>query len=165
MVSSKNETVVLRMIYKKNTLKCSNDSSRLWWNWQFCEKISKLESPHSFHRSRKAYNNNNRSSPSFSGLSDDENRYPNTERVQCTTLSVVLKLNRYERHYIGEHDLWLKHQYSLLVLTNKTIKQRQSILSRCLISIILFYEQLANANISAIFSIGYALHMGYVCAI
>ena len=38
MVSSNNETVVLRMIYK-STLKCSNDSSRLWWNWQFCEKI------------------------------------------------------------------------------------------------------------------------------
>ena len=35
---SKNETVVLRMIYKKH-IKCSNDSSRLWWNWQFCEKI------------------------------------------------------------------------------------------------------------------------------
>ena len=43
MVSSKNETVVLRMIYK-STLKCSNDSSRL--------------SPHSFHRYRKANNNN-----------------------------------------------------------------------------------------------------------
>ena len=31
MVSSKNETVVLRIIYK-STLKCSNDSSCLWWN-------------------------------------------------------------------------------------------------------------------------------------
>ena len=48
----KNETVVLRMIY----IKCSNDSIRLWWNWQFCEKIWKLESPHFFHR--KANNNN-----------------------------------------------------------------------------------------------------------
>ena len=49
---------MLRMIYK-STLKCSNDSSRLWWNWQFCEKICKFESPHSFHRYRKAYINNN----------------------------------------------------------------------------------------------------------
>ena len=35
-----------------------NDSSRLWWNWQFCEKIWKFESPRSFHRSREVYNNN-----------------------------------------------------------------------------------------------------------
>ena len=50
-------TPIFRIIYK-NTLKCSNDSSLLWWNWQLSEKIWKLESPHSFHRSRKAYNNN-----------------------------------------------------------------------------------------------------------
>ena len=31
---SKNETVVLR-----STFICSNDSIRLWWTWQFCEKI------------------------------------------------------------------------------------------------------------------------------
>ena len=23
----------------KSTLKCSNDSSRLWWNWQFCKDL------------------------------------------------------------------------------------------------------------------------------
>ena len=28
---------MLRRIYIKH-IKCSNDSSRLWWNWQFCEK-------------------------------------------------------------------------------------------------------------------------------
>ena len=38
LVSSKNETIVPYYIYI-STLKCSNDSSRLWWNWQFCEKI------------------------------------------------------------------------------------------------------------------------------
>ena len=37
--SKKLETVVLRRIYIKH-IKCSNDSSRLWWNWQFCEKRS-----------------------------------------------------------------------------------------------------------------------------
>ena len=51
MVSSKNENVVLIILYK-SPLKCYNDSRRLE-NWQFSEK-----SPHSFHRSRKAYNNN-----------------------------------------------------------------------------------------------------------
>ena len=30
---------MLRRIYIKH-IKCSNDSSRLWWNWQFCEKRS-----------------------------------------------------------------------------------------------------------------------------
>ena len=28
---------MLRRIYIKH-IKCSNDSSRLWWNWQFCGK-------------------------------------------------------------------------------------------------------------------------------
>ena len=37
---TKNETVVLRIInIFLNTLKCSNDSIRLSWNWQLCEKI------------------------------------------------------------------------------------------------------------------------------
>ena len=44
MISSKNETVVLRMIYK-STLKCSNDSSRLWWNWQFRERSENWSHP------------------------------------------------------------------------------------------------------------------------
>ena len=44
LVSSKHETLVLRMIYK-STLKCPNDSSRLWWNREFCEKINKLSHP------------------------------------------------------------------------------------------------------------------------
>ena len=30
---------MLRRIYIKH-IKCSNGSSRLWWNWQFCEKRS-----------------------------------------------------------------------------------------------------------------------------
>ena len=34
---------MLRMIYiyiyVSSTLKCSNDSSRLWWNWQFCKDL------------------------------------------------------------------------------------------------------------------------------
>ena len=35
------ETVVLRRIYIyiSSTLKCSNGSSRLWWNWQFCKDL------------------------------------------------------------------------------------------------------------------------------
>ena len=30
---------MLRIIYIEITLKCSNDSSHLWWNWQFCKDL------------------------------------------------------------------------------------------------------------------------------
>ena len=42
---------------------------------------------------------------SFPRPSDDDDRYPNTGRLQCTTLGMVLKLDRYERHPIGEYDI------------------------------------------------------------
>ena len=51
------ETVVLRMIYIYIYI-CSNDSSRLWWNWHFCKDLKIGVTPFSFHRSRKANNNN-----------------------------------------------------------------------------------------------------------
>ena len=45
---------------------------------------------------------------SFPGSSDDDDGYPNSGRLQCTPLGVVLKLDRYERHPIGEYDIWLQ---------------------------------------------------------
>ena len=33
-------------------------------------------------------------------------------RLQCTPLGVVLKLDRYKRHPIGEYDIWLQLRYS-----------------------------------------------------
>ena len=30
---------------KKNTFKCSNDTGRLWWNWQFCERSESWSHP------------------------------------------------------------------------------------------------------------------------
>ena len=48
--------------------------------------------------------------PSFPGPSDDDDGYPNTGILQCTLLGVVLKLDRYERHPIGEYDIWLHLQ-------------------------------------------------------
>ena len=50
--------------------------------------------------------------PSFPGPSDDDDGHPNTGRLQCTPLGVVLKLDRYERHPIGEYDIWLQLRYS-----------------------------------------------------
>ena len=45
---------------------------------------------------------------SFPGPSDDDDGHPNTGRLQCTPLGVVLKLDRHERHPSGEYDIWLK---------------------------------------------------------
>ena len=39
---------------------------------------------------------------SFPGPSDDDDGYPNTGRLQCTPLGVILKLDRYGRHPIGD---------------------------------------------------------------
>ena len=50
--------------------------------------------------------------PSISGPSDDDHGYPKTWRLQCTPLCMVLKLDRYKRHPIGEYDIWLQHRYS-----------------------------------------------------
>ena len=43
--------------------------------------------------------------PSFPGSSDDDDGHPNTGILQSTPLGVVLKVDRYERHPIGEYDI------------------------------------------------------------
>ena len=50
--------------------------------------------------------------PFFSGPPDDEDIYPNTGRLQCTPLGVLLKFDRYERHPIGEYDIRFQLRYS-----------------------------------------------------
>ena len=44
---------------------------------------------------------------SISGSSDDDDGNPHTGRFQCLPLIVVFKFYRFERHYVGNHDIWL----------------------------------------------------------
>ena len=44
---------------------------------------------------------------SISGSSDEDDRHPHTGRLQRSPLIVVFKFYRYERHYVGEHGVWL----------------------------------------------------------
>ena len=44
---------------------------------------------------------------SISGSSDDDDGQPHTGRLQRSPLIVVFKFYRYERHYVGEHGVWL----------------------------------------------------------
>ena len=44
---------------------------------------------------------------SISGSSDDDDGHPHTGRLQRSPLIVVFKFYRYERHYVGEHGVWL----------------------------------------------------------
>ena len=44
---------------------------------------------------------------SISRSSDDDNGHHHTGRLQRSPLIVVLKFYRYERHYVGEHGVWL----------------------------------------------------------
>ena len=37
--SAQKDIYIYIYIYISSTLKCSNDSSRLWWNWQFCKDL------------------------------------------------------------------------------------------------------------------------------
>ena len=62
---------------------------------------------------------------SISGSSDDDDGHPHTGRRQCSPLIVVFKFYRFERHYVGEHGVWLKLRYSQLGFTNKIAGQCQ----------------------------------------
>ena len=42
----------------------------------------------------------------FLGSSDDDDVHAHTGRLQCSPL-VVFKLDRFERHYVGDHGIWL----------------------------------------------------------
>ena len=44
---------------------------------------------------------------SISGSSDDDDGHTHTGRLQRSPLIVVFKFDRYERHYVGEHGVWL----------------------------------------------------------
>ena len=44
---------------------------------------------------------------SNSGSSDDDDGHPHTGRLQRSLLIVVFQFYRYERHYVGEHGVWL----------------------------------------------------------
>ena len=44
---------------------------------------------------------------SISGSSDDDDGHPHTGRLQCLPLIVVVKFYIFERHYVGEHGIWL----------------------------------------------------------
>ena len=44
---------------------------------------------------------------SISGSSDDDDGHHHTGRLQHSPFIVVFKFYRYERHYVGEHGVWL----------------------------------------------------------
>ena len=66
---------------------------------------------------------------SISGSSDDDDgqqqRHPHTGRLQRSPLIVVFKFYRYERHYVGEHGVWLQFRNSKLGFSNMIAGQCQ----------------------------------------
>ena len=63
---------------------------------------------------------------SVSGSSDDDDGHPHIGRLQCSPLIVVFRFDRFERHYVGEHGVWLLLRYSQLGFTTKISGQCQS---------------------------------------